>query len=253
MKTLDFIRDIQFYQHKDGYRVSVDAVLLYDFVNLPRLQTIIDLGAGSGIIGLLLAMRYPNAFVTLVEIQRGLAILARENIELNKLDDRVNIIHTDIKNLVRQHDMIGRFDVVVSNPPFRRFKTGLISPNDEKAFARHEINLSLSQLLKTSSDILRYHGHIYIIYLPERLTEISLKMRENGLEIKRIRFVHSFIDTPAKMVLIEAIKGAKSGLKVMPPLIIYKDKKTYSDEIIKMYNPDANIAQPDDSSGINQL
>ncbi|MCX8026717.1 MAG: tRNA1(Val) (adenine(37)-N6)-methyltransferase [Thermodesulfovibrionales bacterium] len=235
MKTLDFIRDIQFYQHTNGYRVSVDAVLLYDFVRLPHIKTIYDLGAGSGIIGLLLAKRYPNSRVTLVEIQSGLAELANENVTLNRLNDRVIVINSDIKNLSKYTDILGKIDVVVSNPPFRRCKTGLISPNDEKALARHEINLSLSQLLKTSADILKHHGHLYIIYLPERLAEITIKMKENQLEIKRIRFVHSFIDSPAKMVLVEAVKGAKTGLKVMPPLIIYKDKDTYSDEVLEMY------------------
>ncbi|MFQ3574043.1 MAG: tRNA1(Val) (adenine(37)-N6)-methyltransferase [Thermodesulfovibrionales bacterium] len=235
MKTLDFIRDIRFYQYKDGYRVSVDAVLLYDFVNLPRLQTIIDLGAGSGIIGLLLAKRYPNSSVTLVEIQSRLAALANENIALNNLDSRVSVINTDIKDLSTQYSIAGKIDVVVSNPPFRRAKTGLISPNDEKALARHEVNLSLSQLLKASSDILRHHGHLYLIYLPERLSEVILKMRENALEVKRLRFVHSFSNTPAKMVLIEGVKGAKPGLKVMQPLIIYKDKFSYSDEVMDIY------------------
>lgn len=233
--TLDYVRNIMLYQNKDGYRVSVDALLLYDFVRMPRIRRIADFGAGSGVIGLLLAKRYEDAVVTLFEIQKSLANVARENIRINNLSDRVDLIHGDLRELSRKEEFLAAFDVVISNPPFRQIKTGLISPNDEKAIARHETYLSLSQLLKSASNMLRHHGHFFMIYLPERFSEVLLKMKENSLEIKSIRFVHSFINSPAKMILIEAVKGAKSGMKVMSPLVIYSEKDNYSEEVLSIY------------------
>lgn len=236
MKTLDFLRDIQLYQPAEGYRVSVDAVLLYSFVTLKRIGMIADLGAGSGAIGLLLAKRYTNAQVVLIELQPGLANLAEENIKLNQVDDRVSLINADLRETAFMQDMMGRFDAVVSNPPFRRVKTGLLSKRDEKALARHEGSLTLSQLLRAASLMLKHHGHLFIIHLPERLPEIILKMRENSLEIKGLRFVHSFANSKAKMVLIDAVKGARpGGVMVMNPLIIYSGINTYSQEVLDLY------------------
>jgi len=234
-KTLDYLRDIKLYQNKDGYRVSIDALLLYDFVKMPRIKKLMDFGAGSGIIGLLLAKKYLDCHVILVELQESLSLISEENIRLNKLDDRVVSIQGDIRELARDDKYLHSFDAVITNPPFRKVKTGLISPNDERAIARHETHLSLSQLLKSASNMLRHHGHFYMIYLPERLSEVLIKMKENSLEIKCLRFVHSFIDSPAKMILIEAVKGAKSGLKVLNPLIIYSGENSYSEEVLSIY------------------
>ena len=134
--TLDTIGDIKLYQNKRGYRFSVDALLLYSFVNLHRAYRIADLGAGSGIIGILLAKRYPKAEITLIELQKSLAELAKRNIVLNNLQDRVTVIKNDIRDIDTIHlftnSPLHRFDLVVSNPPFRRQRTGLISPSDEK-------------------------------------------------------------------------------------------------------------------------
>ncbi len=236
MKTLDFLRDVRIYQHIDGYRVSVDALLLYSFVRLKRIESIADIGAGSGIIGLLLAKRYGNAKVLLIEIQEGLARLASENIRLNGLEDRVCLIHGDITEVSGRAEMAGAFDAVVSNPPFRRLKTGLVSTTDERALARHEGALTLSQLLRSASLMLKHHGRLFIVHLPERLPEILLKMRQNSLEVKVLRFVHSYAHSNAKMVLIEAVKGAKpGGVKVINPLIIYNAPNTYSQEVLDIY------------------
>ncbi len=236
MKTLDYIRDIRLYQHSEGYRVSVDPLLLYDFIVLKRMRSIVDIGAGSGVIGMLLAKKYEGARVLMVELQDSLAGLARENLELNDLKDRVELICEDIREIAQREDMEGSFDVAVSNPPFRRTKTGIVSANDERAIARHETSLTLSQLLRSASAMLRVHGHFFMIYLPERLPELIIKMRENLMEIKRIRFVHSYVHSDAKMVMIESVKGAKpGGMKVMKPLVIYRDVGVYSEEVLQIY------------------
>ena len=250
MLTLDGIRDIQVYQNKTGYRFSVDALLLASFVNLPRVQHVADIGAGSGVIGLLLAKRYPSALVTLVELQKSLVKLAERNIVLNNLQDRVSVIHADIKESLHQHSLAaegllnkGRpelpgepyFDLVVSNPPFRPLKSGKLSTGDEKAVARHEISLPLKKLVAATSRLLRHHGRFCMIHLPERIADINNELRLYGCEAKRIRFVHSRIDTEAKMVLVEAVKGSRAGLTVEPPLFLYSGPHRYSPEVMRMY------------------
>lgn len=243
MLTLDSIRDIQIYQNKNGYRFSVDALLLFSFINLPRVKKIADLGAGSGIIGILLAKKYPHAEVALIELQRSLARLAEKNVVLNKLKERVKVIRADLKELSKTrlftHLPILPFtdsDLVVSNPPFREVKTGRLSIGDEKAIARHEIKLSIKDLVKAGSTLLKHHGRLCIIHLPERLTEIMDAMKENNLEPKRLRFIHSSVSTEAKMVLIEAVKGGRPGLKTERPLFIYNEDGSYTDEMRDIYN-----------------
>jgi tRNA1Val (adenine37-N6)-methyltransferase len=250
MLTLDSILDIQLYQHKSGYRFSADAVLLSAFINTPRLKKIADLGAGSGIIGLLLAKKYPAAEITLIELQENLVRLAEKNAVLNGLDKKVKIVHADIRELFAGGYMqkIGNgplhtYDLVVSNPPFRKTKTGLISPDDEKAMARHEIHLPIASLMKSAFSLLRHHGRLCVIYLPERLAEVMDAMRQHCLEPKRLCFVHSNVSAEAKMVLIEAVKEGKIGLKVERPLCLYDEDGNYTDEVRQIYGRNLPIRE----------
>lgn len=232
--TLDTIRDIKIYQNKKGYRFSVDALLLYSFVNLKHASAIADMGAGSGVIGLLLARKYQKSKVLLIELQDNLAKLAKKNILINNLEERVMVINTDIVQLKSQSLGIvtpNSFDLVVSNPPFRRQKTGMISPIDEKAIARHEIKINLPDLINASQNILRSKGRFCIIYHPSRLIELIDALRKKKLEPKRLQFVHSDQNTEAKMVLVEAVKEGRAELKTEKPLFIYKTPNTYSDEM----------------------
>ena len=242
MVTLDFLRDIKVQQNRKGYRFSVDALLLSSFSERPSAKNIADFGAGSGIIGLLLAKKCPGARVVLIELQEGLARLAERNIALNRLEERVGVIRLDIRSLFYD-DRFGAstlqpssFDLVVSNPPYRRINSGLINPDDEKAIARHEILLSLEDLVKSGAALLKHHGRMCVIHLPERLAEIVSVMRENGLELKRLRCVHSTATSDAKMLLIDAAKGARAGMKIEKPLIIYNEDGSYTDEMQRYYS-----------------
>ena len=235
--TLDSIRDIQLYQSRSGYRFSVDALLLYSFVNVPRPKRIADLGAGSGIVGLLLAKKYQGAKVSLFELQERLSTLAKKNITLNSLGDRVNVIKADIREMKPSDIAPGTdcFDIAVSNPPFRKPNTGLISPEEEKAIARHEIRLKLPELIHTVQNLLCPKGRFFLIHHPERLTELAGSLKERGMEVKRLRFVHSHVLSAAKMVLVEAVKGGKGGVKVERPLYIYNEQGGHSEEMIQIY------------------
>lgn len=237
--TLDSIRNIKLFQSKKGYRFSVDALLLFDFVNLKKVERIGDLGAGSGIVGILLTKKYFGAVVTLFEIQDSLAALAEKNITLNNLEERVKVMKTDLRRIKPLSSFIAphSFDLLVSNPPFRRLKSGRLSEGEEKAVARHEIKLRLHELVDAATYLLREKGRFCMIYHPSRLSELMEILKKRGLEPKRFRFVHSHVSSEAKMVLLEATKGGRSGLKVDKPLYIYKDDGRYTDEVMEIYNP----------------
>lgn len=239
--TLDTIRNIKIYQSRTGYRFSVDALLLYDFVNLQKVIGITDLGSGSGIVGILLAKKYPDAEVTLFEIQNSLAMLAEKNIVLNSLEDRIKVIKKDIreiKNVDSSPVIPQNFDLVVSNPPFRILKSGRISAEEEKAIARHEIKLKLHELVNAASYLLKAKGRFCIVYHPHRLSELMELLKKKDLEPKRLRFVHSHFLSEAKMVLLESVKGGRMGMKIDKPLYIYKKDGSYTEEMEKIYNPE---------------
>jgi len=233
--TLDSIRDIKLYQSKNGYRFSVDSLLLYDFVTLKRVNSIADLGAGSGIIGILLAKKYPDANISLFELQDSLIKLAKKNVVQNCLEDRVKVIRCDLRTLHAMSFTHHIYDLVVSNPPFRRLKSGLLNIEEEKAIARHELKMRLHELIGAVSLLLKTKGRFCIIYNPYRLSELIDTLRKRQLEPKRLRFIHSNVSSEAKMILLEAIKGGRGGLKVEKPLYIYKENGSYTDEMNGIY------------------
>ncbi|MDH4233493.1 MAG: tRNA1(Val) (adenine(37)-N6)-methyltransferase [Nitrospirota bacterium] len=232
--SLDGIRDVKVYQNVNGYRFSVDAVLLYSFVNVKYACHIADLGTGSGIIGLLLARKYGDARVLLVELQESLYALAEKNIVLNGLEERVKVVLSDIKELKEKAQPLSH-DLVVSNPPFRKPSSGRISNGEEKAVARHELRLNLSDLTETVSYLLRPKGRFCMIFHPERLAEAIDTLRRNRLEPKRIRFVHNDHDAVSKIVLIEAVKEGRAGIRLEKPLFIYDKEGEYTAEVNEMY------------------
>jgi tRNA1Val (adenine37-N6)-methyltransferase len=232
--TLDTIGSIRLYQHRHGYRFSLDAVLLASFVNVPRVRRIADLGAGSGVVGLLLAEKYPSASITLVEVQRGLHELSARNISLNGLDDRVRALRHDIRAI--NAEVIPRVDVVVSNPPFRRPGSGRLSLGEERAVARHELLLTFGELAAAAKRTLGARGRFFLVHHPERVPEILDILGEEGFQPKRLRFVHGNAAAEARIVLLEAVRQGRAGMRVEPPLFVYEeDGKTYTEEVRSMY------------------
>jgi tRNA1Val (adenine37-N6)-methyltransferase len=232
-ETLDSIKGIRLFQAKNGYRFSVDAVLLEHFISARRLDKGIELGTGSGVISILLAKRLARTKIVAIEIQKSLANRAKRNISLNDLEDRIEVLSKDIKGL-RKTFPANTFDFVFSNPPFRKPRTGRLSMYEEKAVARHEIEITLPELVDTASYLLKHSGKFYMIYHPFRLAELISLLRDKKLEPKRMRFVHSKIGEEAKMVLIEAVMGSGTWLKISPPLYIYEERNNYSPELKKI-------------------
>ncbi len=220
-------------QDKSGYRFSIDAVLLANFVRVRPKNTVVDLGTGCGIIPLILAVRNPDAGFFGVEIQPALAELAEKNVKDNLLEEKIKIIHQDMQSITM--DMIsGPVDLVVSNPPYRKVFSGRVNPCLQRAVARHEIKINLKELLETAGRILRPAGRFFTIYPAERTIDLMAEMRETGIEPKRIRSIHSTLGTEARLILMEGLKGGRSGVTIENPLIIYKDKE-YTDEVEKMF------------------
>jgi tRNA1Val (adenine37-N6)-methyltransferase len=229
-ETLDSIKDIKLFQAKKGYRFSIDAILLENFIALKQRDKGIELGTGSGVISILLAKRLRTVRITAVEIQKSMADRAKRNVKLNGLDERVEVLKEDIK-LLKDMYPTNTFDFVLSNPPFREPATGRMSLDDERAVARHEIDISLPDLIDSASYLLKHSGRFYLIYHPFRLVELIELLRKKRLEPKRMRFVHSRPGEEAKMVLIEAMKGSGKWLKVDPPLCIHEKGSKYTKEM----------------------
>lgn len=226
-ETLDEILNgrLRVFQKKRGYRFSLDAVLLAHFVSLKSKSRAIDLGTGSGIIPLILAVRFPYSFWTGLEVQEQLAGLAVKSIELNRLQNRINIVPGDareVKNIFPAHS----FDAVTFNPPYRKINSGRINPDGEKAIARHEIKGSLKDFLQAAGYLLKPAGKVFTIYPAKRLAELVSCFRANSIEPKRMKFVFSDEKSAAEFVLAEGRKDSREELKIEPPLFIYdKDKK----------------------------
>jgi tRNA1Val (adenine37-N6)-methyltransferase len=234
-ETLDalFRGRLKFFQRRDGYRFSLDALLLAHFVSLKKNESVADLGTGNGIIPLLLATLHSGVSITGVEFQPAMAERAERNVKLNELAGRIRICRGDVR-AIRAVAPSESFDVVVCNPPYRRPTSGRISPNDEKRIARHELQGDLGDFLAAATFLLRRKGRTALIYPAVRFADLICAMRHARVEPKRLRAVHSFADAEASLVLVEGVKGGRPGAAVEKPLRIYRGVNEYTDEVSAM-------------------
>ncbi len=203
-------------QPRCGYRFSVDAVLLSEFVTIKPGDRVVDLGTGCGIIPLLLLLKRPVSYVLGLEIQPEMAGQAARNVRLNRFDGKMGVVLADIRNIPLSPLST---DVVICNPPYRQIATGRINPNPQRAIARHEILMVLDDILGASKRILRAGGRLALIYPTARLVDMLARMKGYSLEPKRMRFIHPDGESASKLVLVEACAGGRRGIEVLPPLI----------------------------------
>ena len=229
--------------HRNGYVIiqdpkrfcfGIDAVILSGFAEVKKGENVMDLCTGTGIIPILLEAKTEGSHFTGLEIQEESVEMARRSVRLNGLEDKVTIDFGDVKNTEALY-RASSFDVVTVNPPYMNEGGGLKNGYSPKTIARHEVLCSLEDVVDAAARLLVPQGRLYMVHGPHRLTDIMVTLRNHRLEPKRLRFVHSYADREPVMVLVEAVSNGKPMVKVMPPLIIYKEDGEYTGEIMKIY------------------
>lgn len=227
------INGLKIIQNPQGFCFGTDAVLLANFVSLKKGDHVVDLGTGTGIIPILLAGKSEGTQITAVEIQEQVAEMATRSVKLNGLEDRIQVLNEDLKNL-HEHLPSHSFQVVTSNPPYM-IPQGLINPGEAKAISRHEVKCTLEDVVKAASRLLQYQGRFYLIHRPQRLVDILTCCRAHRLEPKQLRFVHSDPRKKPVLLLLECRKEGKPELKFLDPLIIRGETGNYTEELYQIY------------------
>lgn len=228
-KVLNWLYDypnLKVYQFQDGFKFSLDSILLAEFAEIRKNdEHIIDLCTGNGVIPILLAHKYQK-IVTGVEIQAEIAQLARESVAYNSMDSMVTILEKDVLEL-KNYFPGNNFDVVLSNPPYFKYHhTKFVNDNEMKGIARHELKISLEQLVEMASYLLKSKGRFYLVHIPERLEEICVYAHKYGFSVKQVQFVSSKDGEAPIIVLVCLVKDGKFGCKVRPTLFI-ENRESY--------------------------
>lgn len=238
---MERIDDLQFdnlkiIQNPEWFCFGVDSVLLSEFArDIKKDSKIVDLGTGNGVLSILLSKKVNPSYILAIEKQKDVAEMAERSIKLNNLESLIEIKNEDIKNLKNFKNFSKFFDAVVTNPPYKKEGTGINAKNEKQQIARYESTVALDEWIEVSSKLLNDTGSLYIVYRTDRLTELIEIMRKYKLEAKKIRFVHSKINEQSNLVLIKAKKNAGTFLKIEPPLVVYNEDGTYTEEVLKIY------------------
>lgn len=241
LKENERIDDLEFkglkiIQNEKGFCFGMDSVLLSDFAkNMKNNSTVLDLGTGTGIIPILLCGKTNLRKVVGIEIQKDVANMAKRSSQLNNLQDKFEVVNTniiDLKNIYEKQS----FDVIVTNPPYKKENTGITNENEAKLISRHEITANLEDFISISKDLLKDKGEFYMVHRPERLVDILSLMRKYKIEPKILKFVSPNKNKEPNLILIKGIKNANSFLKVEKNLYVYNEDGKYTNEILKIYN-----------------
>lgn len=224
--------DLKIIQKKSGYKFSTDSVLLANFGKAKQNDIYIDMCSGSGVVAMLFLWKNKIKKGYCLEIQEGLAEMSSRSIEYNNLSDRLEVINADLKDAVKifGSEMV---DVITVNPPYN--PVGETSTTDEIAIATHELKVNLEEIVVSASKVLKFGGKFYMVHRADRLVDILSLLRKYKLEPKVLRVVYPKFTKEPNLVLVEAKKGAKSGLKILKPLILNNDDGTETDELKQIY------------------
>ena len=224
------------YQNDEWFKFSLDSVLLANFVTINlKHKKILDLCCGNAPIPMLLCNR-TNSTIYGIELQKEIYELGIESVIENKLDKQINLINEDVKKMSNIFDS-DSFDVITCNPPYFKVKNdSFINENDVKAIARHEINITLDDILKTSFYLLKNGGYLAMVHRTDRFIEIIDIFKKYNIEPKRIQFIYPKSSKNSDLFLIEGVKHGNSGLKLLSPIIIHNDDNSYTDSICKLLN-----------------
>lgn len=238
MKVTNYLlgyKDLYIVQDTDMFNFSLDSVLLPNFVTLnKKIKNIMDIGCGNAPIPIILSTK-TDASIIGVEIQKEVFELAKESIEINNLSNQITLYNSDINEIYKQFKTCS-FDLITCNPPFFRYQEDSnINKNDYKTIARHEVKLNLDDLMRIAKYLLNNNGTINLVHRPERLADIIVAMRNNNIEPKRIQFVYPHENKNANILLIEGVKNANPGIKLLPPMYSHTKDGEYTDEIKKYF------------------
>ncbi len=224
----------QIIQNVEKFCFGMDAVLLSGFAVVKKGERVLDLGTGTGIIPILLEAKTDGGHFIGLEIQEESADMARRSVSWNGLEEKIDIVTGDIRDASNRFEA-SSFDVITANPPYMPAGRGLENADDAKAIARHEILCTLDDVLSQSSRLLRPGGRFYMVHRPARLVEIFCLMRKYGIEPKRMKMVHPYIDKEPNMALLEGLRGGGPGLRVEKPLVVFRSPGEYTEEITEIY------------------
>ena len=229
-------KNLKIVQRSDYFNFSIDSLLISEFIKIQKnTKKILDLGTGNAAIPLFLSKKTSaiNYAISINEISYNLAL---RNININNLDEQIYIIYDNVKNYLK-YFTVGSFDIVLSNPPFFKVTENkeLLNDLEQLSIARHEIELNLDELIEISSKLVKDRGYFYLVHRADRLSEILVTLQKYNFEAKKIKFCYTTKYKNAKIVLIEAIKNGKTGLTILPSLIINKENGEYTDEVLKMF------------------
>lgn len=220
-----YSNEVKIIQNPNVFSFSLDAVLLSEFAKVPAKakSKIVDLCAGNGAVGLFMSHKTRGKIVE-VELQDKLADMAQRSVELNDLTNKITIVNDDLSNAFEHIDK-DSVDMITCNPPyFPDIKSSKKNPNPYLAIARHEITTNLSSILEICEGLLKTNGKAFFVYRPDRLPELINVMSDHHVMPKKLQFVYPRMGKDANIVLIEGIKsGKKGGLKVLPPIYVYKE------------------------------
>ena len=234
METINYLlgyENLKIYQDTEMFNFSLDSVLLPNFVTITKkTKRILDIGTGNAVIPMILTTK-TDALIDAVEIQKDVYELGKKSIELNNLQNRINIINQDIKEYSKNMET-DTYDVITCNPPFFKVtETSNLNMNDYKTIARHEVKLSLDDIMSIGRKLLKNNGNIAIVHRTDRLIDIITTMRKYNIEPKKIRFIYPKKNTESNIVLVEGTKNGNPGLKILSPIISHTEEDEYTDEI----------------------
>lgn len=221
-------------QSKREFCFSMDSVLIAHFPRFKRNARVIDLGTGTGVIPLLIADTVKE--ICAVELNPQMADIARRNVELNGLSDKIFVVEGDYRKH-RELFKAESFDLAIANPPYTPVPNGAANLIEGIARARHEFTATLEDVVTAARFVLKFHGVFCMIHLASRLCEIVDALHRHQMEMKRLRLIQPKADRDANLIMLEAVVGANAGnLKILPPLVVHNADGSYTDEIYKIYN-----------------
>lgn len=226
MRKLDYIpkTNIKMIHVDKSYSFGIDSILLLDFAKMKKDKSLIDIGAGSGVLALGANSLYNLTKVTAIEIQKEKAKLLEENIKLNSIDN-IKIINEDLNNVDIEANS---YDYIITNPPYYKIFDNISNKSEEFLISRQEKYLNLDDIFSFANKTLKDRGKLFMIHKPERMIDIFTK--SGNLKAKRIRFVSSTFDKKPEFIMIEFVKNANDGLKIEDPVIIYENN-TYTEQM----------------------